>query len=365
VAEVITLVCSCGKRLKAVGATPGRLGRCPKCGQMLRMPEAQPAPVVSSIEPQCDAPEDVASGGYAVSPASHELRPPTFFAASHETQSGSESARLSGQRGLIPAPTALETRFRDSLLYPFWDDQCLAVLVFLPAALWLTSLPVLGLVPPIVRNFDRFSIMAPFAFPMVFIFAIVVGYALLYLGQVLITSGQGEIDHPRLPEWDFWRNLASLARWLWASLVGFALGGLPAAAYWVRCGDLDLFDRIILSELMALGAAYSQMALVASLLHDDFRAANPVTVVQAIMRLGWSYVWPCLVTGAAIGLAFGVASLAWNAPNDFLAVLGLWVFWVFVMYEAVVVFRILGLFYHRHASKLGWFHNRPQWGVRS
>ena len=39
-----------------------------------------------------------------------------------------------------------------------------------------------------------------------------------------------------------------------------------------------------------------------------------------------------------------------------------WVFWIFAVYESLVVMRVLGLFYHRHARFLGWFRDRPRWG---
>ena len=35
------LVCRCGKRISAPGATPGRVGRCPACGAMLRVPRGR------------------------------------------------------------------------------------------------------------------------------------------------------------------------------------------------------------------------------------------------------------------------------------------------------------------------------------
>jgi hypothetical protein len=360
VSGAITLICPCGERLRAVGATPGRLGRCPKCRQTIRMPAGS----VNSDVQEVESSDDDSTVGYELLPALPELREQTFVASRSETRANSRCANPREKRGFVRQPAALETRVRASLLYPFWDESGIAALVVLPAALWLTSLPVIGLVPQVIRRFDGSSVMAPFAFPMVFVFALVAGYSLRYLGRVLIASGQGEIGHPRLPDWDLWQSLTSLGRWLWSGLVGFGVAGLPAAIYWLRCGDLDLLDRIILVELLALGAGYTQMALVASLMHNDFRAANPITVVQAILRVGWSYFWPCLITGSAIGLAFGVASLASTAPSDWLFALGLWVFWLFALYESMVVFRILGLFYHRRRLKLGWFREREQWGVR-
>ena len=37
-----------------------------------------------------------------------------------------------------------------------------------------------------------------------------------------------------------------------------------------------------------------------SLLHETLLAANPVTVLRSIARLGWDYLGPCVVTGLAI-----------------------------------------------------------------
>jgi len=298
-------------------------------------------------------------GGYNVLPAA-PTRPTTYVT---RRAPRSSVTRTKSWLGLVRPPKEPESRLRDSLLYPLWDTPGVSLLIFLPVALWAASLPVFGLIPVMVRGLALIAVMAPFALPMVFVFGLVLGFMLLCLGRILVSSARGEVDHPRLPSWDYASILSGLGRWLWSGLVGFALGGLPALVYWMNCGDIDLFDRVVFAELLALGAAYSQMALIASLLHEDFRAANPITVIQAIRRVGWSYVRPCLMTGAAVVLALGAFALAYNAPDPLLAVLGLWLFWVFLLYEAMVVLRVLGLFYRRHAAALGWFPDRPRWGA--
>jgi hypothetical protein len=50
-------------------------------------------------------------------------------------------------------------------------------------------------------------------------------------------------------------------------------------------------------------------------------------------------------------------------PSLKMAILGLWVFWVFLLYEAMVVLRLLGLTYYAHAHDLRWFQHRPRWGT--
>ena len=127
----------------------------------------------------------------------------------------------------------------------------------------------------------------------------VFGYCLLILGQMLVASALGEYDHPTWPEWNSSAISEGLIRWLWAALFGLTLGGFPMIVYWLYCGNIDGFDRIVFAELAVLGTGYAQMMLAAALLNDSLVAANPVTVLASIFRIGWDYVVPCLVSGVA------------------------------------------------------------------
>ena len=141
------------------------------------------------------------------------------------------------------------------------------------------------------------------------------------------------------------------------------VGGVPATAYWIYCGDIDLFDAVILAELAAVGSVYALMALMASILHEDLRAANPITVFSAIFKLGWGYARPCLVCGAAVMAALTLFLGAYEASGAALSAFLMFVFWVVALYLAMVVLRVLGLYYHKNARVLGWFRDRSRWGV--
>ncbi|MEJ7638285.1 MAG: hypothetical protein WKF75_09995 [Singulisphaera sp.] len=358
------LVCGCGMRLKAAGAYPGRLGKCPACGAPLRVPDlAPPAPPPSPPPAQS---HDATQSDRA-EPKPSAARSSTFVASpgrSGPTSSRRDAESRGDWNGLLPVPARPETRLRESLLYPFWGVTGLALLVFLPPALWITSLPTLGMLtltsslPGQVQLAGVLGLL-----PVTFGFALVSGYVLLVLGRVLATSALGEVHHPRWPEWDLGDMLRGLGRWLWAGLIGGGVGGLPMVLYWMYCGDIDLLDRIIFAELFALGACYALMALLASILHEDALGANPITVIRAIRRVGWGYWRPCLICGAALMLAGTALAAVFEVSNPALAALAYWLFWVFILYEAIVVLRVLGLFYHRHARVLGWFRERPRWGV--
>lgn len=267
--------------------------------------------------------------------------------------------------GLIAAPSRPETRLRDSLLYPLWGATGVALLVIFPGLLWVTSLPLVSTLltirttQSVVAASSLFFLLIPAAI----VFTGVLGYVLLYLGRVAASSALGEVHHPRWPDWEVSGVLFGLGRWAWAGLVGFAAGGFPATAYWLYCGDVDLFDAMILGELVALGAVYALLALLASILHEDALAANPFTVLAAVWRSGWGYAQPCLLAGAAVVVVVTLGAATFEVSHPLLGAFLFWAFWFVALYEAMVVLRVLGLFYHKHARELGWFRGRTGWGV--
>jgi hypothetical protein len=363
----IILVCACGKRLKAAGATPGRLGRCPACGGLLRVAgagttaAAAAEPVASPRRPDPSPASRIGEGpaGYGLLPGS-VVPPPTFVAARPTPRGGETGAAPGRAMGLVRPPDAAETRIRESLRYPFWDGPAIFVLVLMPPVLAAIALVVFGLVVPMVIEGGPMLLGVAVASPLLLGFAAVLGSLCQVLGQILMSSAWGEILHPRWPRTDVFGKLATLGRWLGAGLGGWVVGGLPALLYWIRCGDLDLFDRILLAELVALGASYAQMALVAVLLHEDVRAANPITVLRAIGTIGWPYARPCLLAGIAVLLTWVGAAAVIRLPHPGLLFLGAWAVCAFALYEAMVLLRVLGLCYHRHADRLGWFPERPR-----
>jgi hypothetical protein len=257
----------------------------------------------------------------------------------------------------------------DCLLYPLRDGPGVALLVFFPPLLWVMSVPIFDVVAALWPH-GKFNALAliiiPLTMPLLISFSFVVGYIALFLGQVLVANTLGESDHPDWPEWDRYQILEGLGRLCWAVIIGVAVGGIPALIYWINCGDIDWIDAIIFVELVALGAGYAQMALIAALVHENILAANPYTVIQAIFRMGWSYLIPCVVTAVALTLAaLALAGVLFYSPSIGGAALGLWAFWVFALYEAMIVLRVLGLTYYRHADDLAWFHSRPRWARSS
>lgn len=249
----------------------------------------------------------------------------------------------------------------ECLLYPLKDGPGVALLIFMPLALTFVTLPIFD----IIAILQPLGLLAlPIFLPLIVVFCLVFGYALLFCGHLFVASALGENDHPSWPEWDPPAISEGLGRWLWAAIFGLALGGFPIVVYWQYCGDIDWFDLSIFAELAIIGVGYGLMALAASLLHDNIAMANPITVLSAIVQVGWDYVQPCIVGGIAFLLATGaIYVVLFRIPNIKWAVAGLWVFWIFALYEFMVVLRMVGLTYHAHAEEIQWFHGRPKWGI--
>ncbi|MFO0956704.1 MAG: hypothetical protein U0800_04455 [Isosphaeraceae bacterium] len=307
--------CSCGHILHSCNPEPGKVLQCPECGAWRRVPL--------------------------------ESRPLTY--------------RRRGRKGPID-------RLDRVLLYPLVDGPGVALLVVLPPVMWLLSVPIFDLlrfVFPADRTFNPIAVViVPLTMPLVLGFLLFFGYILLFLGRVLVSSAIGQEEHPRWPTWDRFEIFEGLVRWGWAAFFGIGIGGLPALLYgWTR-GTTEPVDRVILVELAAVGIAYAQVALAASLLHDALIAANPVTVVRCLIQLGKDYVPAAVIGAVSMILTGGTLWYVLNRiPNITLAAFGLWGFWVLYLYLSTLVMRAVGLAYFKHSEALGWYRERPRWGM--
>ncbi len=194
----------------------------------------------------------------------------------------------------------------ECLRYPLTDGPGLGLLFFFPPMLWALSLPIFDIIAvlqPMTKGDWRLGLMVvPVMIPVVFSFLMIFGYAIVFLGHVLVASSLGENDHPTWPEWHPADIAEGFLRWIWAMVVGLLVGAGPIVIYWFNCGQLDAFDCLVFSFMIMLAAGFGQMALAAALLHVNIIAANPITVVAGIIRIGWAYLWPCLLAGIVAGV---------------------------------------------------------------
>jgi hypothetical protein len=256
----------------------------------------------------------------------------------------------------------------ECLRYPLTDGPGLGLLFFFPPILWLLSLPIFDIIAvlqPMTKGDWRLGLMVvPVMIPVTFSFLMIFGYAIVFLGHVLVASSLGENDHPSWPEWHPADIAEGFLRWIWAMVVGLLVGAAPIVLYWFNCGEIDVFDCLVFSLMIMMAAGFGQMALAAALLHENIIAANPITVVAGIIRIGWPYLWPCLLAGISLAFAvLGVAGLLYKMPRMWMEAVALWAYWAFLFYLGMVSIRMMGLTYHAHAPDLGWFRRRPRWAT--
>jgi len=237
-----------------------------------------------------------------------------------------------------------------------------------PPFLTIMSVPVFDIIPLFQSGsgggFNTLAILlVPFAMPLIISFTLTFGYVLLYMGRALADSSMGRSDHPRYPLWDWQTIVEGIGRWIWAGIIGVGIGGMPAWLYGQIIGHFGPVDQIILALLLGLGIGYAQMGLAIAILHDNLASAHPMAIGQAIARIGRDYLMPWLVTTMAV-LFMGLAwyTILALAPNLAVAAAGLWGFWVFFIYQGMVVMHVLGWCCFRNGAALGWFRHAPRWG---
>lgn len=317
--------CSCGAQVRAPGATPGRVGRCPQCGASLQVPEKDGA----------IAPEEVLPERAPAPPS----RP----------------------RPLPKRP--LGEPLSQSLAYPFNDASGLALLGLFPPLCLVTSIFSFGLIGYVRSGGDVMALGAmTMMFPAGGLLLLSMSSGLRFLEAVLESSSRGEAEQPKWPSWELAEVVPTLFRWLAGTSWGLVIGGGAAWAYWgsasgAAAGEREGGVALTALALLGLGAFLWPLPLLAVVLHRDIAGANPVMVVGAARACGRSV--------ARIGLLFALSGLAFSVLAYLLYFLpqagamavigGVWLYWVGFWYVGMVLMRRLGLFYQRNRKRLGWF----------
>ena len=328
---------------------------------LLRVPAETWEP--SAREPDGDRRDDDRSASRPASVNAIDFEGAAVFVRSKSGNEGTRVGRFSTSwtTGRVSSGTAdaPEESWRRSLLYPLWDFSGITFLAVFSILWWFVTLATFGYLTMVLGGQAFGGLQWGLFFPAILGQVVLLGFTLLYLGEVLISSATGEVHHPHWPDGDLFEIIRRLLRWFWALLIGAFVGLFPAVWYWIYCGDLDLLDWIVLVDFLIPGVAYGQMALVASILFDDVLGANPITVGLALWRVGWGSLRPGLIVSVGLFLAGGLLTLILAIANPLAALLSHWAFCVFILYEAMVMMRVLGLEYRRNARKLGWFRESP------
>lgn len=375
--SVPILVCECGMRVRAPGATPGRVGRCPQCGRRLEAPAPGELKLVPVEEPTDPVEVESRPGdGYLLGSESH----PAGGRSQVATPSPEPPRRAAPKPprshapmadGILPTLERPEDWWLPSLLYPLRGAESLAMVAILGTAFWVSTVLIPEYCLGLWRDANALGtpsmgmlVILITVLPVVIALALAFIYWLQYLGRVLVASASGDTSPPRTPDRNFDGLLSGLGPWFLWLLLGGVIGLGPLAAYRLLAGD-DSWDLRIGLALVVLGLPYAQMALMLTFLHDDDFAATPGRVLGAIFQLNVAYLSTCLINAAAIVVvAAGFAGALALRPHLFgLYVLAGLASCFLLVWVSIVVMRILGNLYYRHRKDLRWHRKRPRWGV--
>lgn len=366
--EVPILVCGCGMRIRAPGAKPGRVGRCPSCGGRLEVPA-----------PSAGEPEPLPEIGLADAP--RMLRPPRETAlqpprVKKKRRSSRPDRSAAGKAmpmadGLLPLLSQPEKGWLVSFLYPLRGAESLAMAGSMGCLFWIFGVMVTEYCLQVMNDSSSmggallgllFVILA--VVPVVILLPMIVAYWLQYLGRILVTSAQGDVAPPRMPDRNFDGFLNGLSPWFIWMVLGLALPLAPAI--WLAGpsgpGGVPLWAVAVLA---AAALPWILAALMLSFLHDDTFAAMPWGVLLALVRLGPAFVMLCGLIAVAAGGLGGAAALAvWIRPRAY------WTYILFALpccvaflWIQMVVMRLLGIYYFHRKAGLKWQATNLRWGI--
>lgn len=373
----IKFICRCGKHLRARDDMAARRIACPRCGAPVGVPSLQPTHRGAPLGPM--SPDEILRARLAfptsATPATEPAavaslpanetrrprdketrrsgenspdRPVSFSPCLPVSLSSSLPSGLAGQmawRGLR-YQRWLETRWYHCLLFP-----CRALRLLLGLAFGLTifsSLLALAL-PGLVRDWrGEDSWLLWWRWPCLILPLAVLGYGSGFLDCVFASARAGEVGFVRWPGRNLSLALKSGSRWLICFLAGPIVPAAIGLQYWIRCGDLTLWDRLILLELGLLALSSWLLLLLAVSQRERLRDLSPVRVVQLIQRLGHRLVaWAVLA--AVVGLAHaGLAVVGLEKVHHEFALgwLVLFLSWVSGLFFATFLFRWVGLWFY-------------------
>ncbi|MHC5539778.1 hypothetical protein ACYOEI_16285 [Singulisphaera rosea] len=414
--SVTTLMCSCGKRLKTTGMTPGKSGLCPNCGTRLRIPEAQ-RPASPLVEDEWNW-----EGNYEL--GEDEIRPPTRqgnrqlfkepldpwadsrdwagaaipdepivefegdtktpdygLGPEHVIPVRKPPEREQGSEAPLPLPsttptgdhsessgrktgrTNQEPQGGPGILYPLRAAEGLGMVAAIGVACWVMG----TLVPEYCRSLmaDAEALGTPTmghlvvlitAIPTLVLSPFVLIYWLQYLSRVLVACSEGDSQPPRPPDRNFDGLLTGLSLWVIWIVLGLGVGLLPLAGYLGTTPNHSAGNPWILVGLAAVALPYTLMALLLTFLHSSPFAAKPWAVIGTIARMAPSFVILCLSVASIFATGTGAFALVYALRPSYFAiyVLASLACWSLAVWISIAAAHRLGAYFYRNRRRLKW-----------
>lgn len=358
---MISFTCkNCGRKFNVSEINAGKKGKCPKCKNIIVVPEAEAAHPTIKQRECTDLKINSSNSAYD---STFLDVPEKDRISSEQTSQYSDSNRtIEGKRELEQEPAAEEAEpsgkrklpwVIDILLYPASVSGIihLVIFLFLPPLVW-----VLLRLPP--AGFFIFVALA------VGIYLLFVGYMLCYIGFCVVDSAKGGRRAPDITTQDL-PDKGDLVSQLFLILGAVAVCFWPVGLYSV----LSKNSGLVFWMLSACGIFFLPMALLAGILFDATHALNPAFIIASIRRVFLPYCGLVPLFCVLGGLLAVIASNIFNLPSTQTLEQGIGhimlvlnhLFGVTLTYPgmafiylAMVAAHLLGSFYWWHKDELDW-----------
>jgi DNA-directed RNA polymerase subunit RPC12/RpoP len=348
---------NCGRKLSVPQIHAGKKGKCPKCTNIIVVPEIQ---ITSSVTEQSNS-EDTKTSSKSSAYDSALLDMPqkdkiqdlplsqpenTEKTAEYDQELEEESAEKTETAAQRKLPWLI-----DIFLYPLSISGFIHLVIFLCAPI-LISLAYVFLLQQIYPVSDLI---------LAILYVLFVGYVLYYLSWCVIDSTKGGLRAPDM-------NLqASPAKGEIIECAGIFLACIvvcfwPAAVYYIFTKKTDFLYWL----LTAAGLLFFPMALLAGFLNDSIRGLNPMLIIKSIIKTFAAY-FPVVIFFAGF---FAVLSIVIPPPPQSKGLEPMLLYLSQVInvffnarfalrstgfiYLAMIGAHILGRFYCRCKDKLDW-----------
>jgi hypothetical protein len=362
----IQFVCICGKHLRAREEMAGRRSMCPACGAPVGIPLLQPTHRGATLGPLSPAElrrrnnsrpsPNVSRDGFPSSGGSAAPSPPPNGGRTRTTRTLEitfdgpiEPALVRQVISRVPAQRPSRIAWAQCLIYPIRASLPLGGLAVVLAA--ATGIPLF--LTPEVQEIRSSTAGALVAFGFYFLFPLgALSYACAALEGALACGSAGDSRYFYWPGRDLGFVLRSSIRWLVCFFAGPVVAVSGAYFYLLNCGDMEVWDWLILADLITLGVGYGLFALLAVNARDRLLDANPVRVAEQVERMGYR---AALVVLTASALVIGHGLWAFSILDQ-LRTTGTkgWVLlvlcWLSGLLLGTALFRLLGNWCQRKAS---------------
>jgi hypothetical protein len=377
----IKFVCSCGKRLKARDVMAARRSVCPRCGSPVGIPvqtkdSETPLELMTPAERvheqmrrlvRQSLPADAAAPAFGIGTAHRPAVVPPPASPPRQAQARVEAPpepKIPGQLPFRDAPGRgrhfcprcrglIETRWYLCLLYP--AREIARILVF--ALILAGSLAALALIlPHLVFDDLRLGYQLIALAPIFLVSLVVFGYASAFLQSILSAAIAGDAPEAALP----WPNMASAQRcgvlWLICFLAGPAVPGGIGFFYWIHCGDPNVIDWLIITELAIVTLGYWLFCLLALERRGRLLDLNPLRVARVKDWLGGdaflaAALFAVLVLIHSAWAVFAVQQMHTSFSTGWLILAGCC---FSAMFWAAFLFRLTGVWCHLSRRRENW-----------